>query len=81
MLRTGDERDYRMALERTIDESDKLFATFNALPSIAKAESARRGRGSCRWTRPSSAADIAELYDPTIEEAGGRLTVRRRRPR
>jgi hypothetical protein len=45
-LRTGDERDYRMALERTIDESDKLLATFNALLSIAKAESGEAREGN-----------------------------------
>jgi signal transduction histidine kinase len=75
-LRTGDERDYRMALERTIDESDKLLATFNALLSIAKAESGEAREGIAPIDAAELAADIAELYDPTIEEAGGRLTVK-----
>jgi signal transduction histidine kinase len=74
-LRTGDERDYRLALERTIDESDKLLATFNALLSIAKAESGEAREGIAPMDAAELAADIAELYDPTIEEAGGRLTL------
>ena len=39
-LRTGkNEGDYRAALESTIEESDELIRTFNALLMIARAES------------------------------------------
>ena len=38
------EADYRAALERTIEESDALMRTFNALLMIARAESGRPSR-------------------------------------
>ena len=39
LARVGREADYRAALERTIEESDGLIRTFNALLMIARAES------------------------------------------
>ena len=54
LARAGSEADYRAALERTIEESDGLIRTFNALLMIARAEFGagarqygrfRRGRG------------------------------------
>ena len=75
-LRTGrGERDYRAALEATIEESDELIRTFNALLMIARAES---GQGSTPMTE-FDAAEIAhgvgELYDPLADEKGLALRV------
>ena len=39
-LRTGGEEEHRAALHQTIEESDRLLQTFNALLSIAQAEAA-----------------------------------------
>jgi signal transduction histidine kinase len=74
-LRAGTMEDYRAALDRTIEESDKLLQTFNALLSIARAEAGQ----SRELLQPVDAADIvgdvAELYEPIVEEAGGALEV------
>ena len=42
LAKSGSEADYRAALERTIEESDGLIRTFNALLMIARAEAGRR---------------------------------------
>ncbi|MFX5926212.1 histidine kinase dimerization/phospho-acceptor domain-containing protein, partial [Acinetobacter baumannii] len=39
LAKSSSEADYRAALERTIEESDGLIRTFNALLMIARAES------------------------------------------
>jgi signal transduction histidine kinase len=58
----------RLAIERTIGDTDQLLATFTALLSIADAES-----GSARATMAPLdlgilATDIVELYGPAAEE-------------
>jgi signal transduction histidine kinase len=73
-LRTGkSQADYRAALERSIDESDGLIRTFNALLLIARTEA---GTGSDAFTSidlTSLLNDMAEIYEPSAEESGGRL--------
>lgn len=73
-LRSGAEGDFKAALEKTIDESDRLLHTFNALLSIAKAESGQPREG----LQPIDAAiilnEVAELYEPFAEDQGGSLT-------
>lgn len=72
-LRSGAEGDFKEALEQTIDESDRLLQTFNALLSIAKAESGQPREG----LQPVDAAvildEVAELYAPFAEDQGGSL--------
>jgi signal transduction histidine kinase len=67
--------EFRHALERSIEESDGLIRTFNALLLIARAEA---GSGSDAF-RPVDLAglarDMAELYEPVAEEAGMTLHV------
>jgi signal transduction histidine kinase len=58
------------AIRAAIEEADRLLATFNALLSIAEAESgARRGE-----TSPLDLSEVAraaaELYEPVAEEKG-----------
>lgn len=73
-LRSNDPDDYRAALERTVDESDRLLATFNALLSIARAEAGHSRSGLEPMDASSVIADVAELYEPMAEEQGGTLT-------
>jgi signal transduction histidine kinase len=72
-LRSGAEGDFKAALERTIEESDRLLQTFAALLSIAKTESGQPREG----LQPVDAAviltDVAELYAPFAEDQGGSL--------
>jgi signal transduction histidine kinase len=75
-LRAGrQEGDYRAALEATIEESDELIRTFNALLMIARAES----RASSVPMTDCDAAEIArgvgELYDPLADEKGLALRI------
>ena len=75
MDRLGAE-DYRQAIEQTIDESDGLLKTFNALLSIASAEAGavRERMGDLRLAE--LAADVVELYEPVAEERGIALAFR-----
>ena len=74
-LRGGDPGDYRDALEKTVEESDRLLATFNALLSIARAESGQSRSSLEPVDVQSIVADVAELYEPLAEEQGGTLRV------
>jgi signal transduction histidine kinase len=75
-LRSGSEADYRAALESTVDESDRLLDTFNALLSIARAEAGQSRSGLMVIDASAIIADVVELYEPMAEEEGGRLASR-----
>ena len=68
------EGEYRAALESTIEESDGLIATFNALLMIARAESGQAG-DMLAFDAAEIANDIGELYEPLAEEKGIALKV------
>jgi signal transduction histidine kinase len=68
------EPEYRAALEGTIEESDELIATFNALLMIARAESGKLG-DMREFDAGEIASDVCELYEPLAEEKGIALTV------
>ncbi len=72
-LRSGSEQEYRQALERTVDDSDRLLDTFNALLSIARAEAGQSRSGLVPLDAASIIADVVELYEPMAEEQGGSL--------
>ena len=64
------------AIEQAIEEADGLIATFNALLSIAEAQS---GRSNAEMTELDLAAlveDASDLYEPLAEERGVRLEIR-----
>jgi signal transduction histidine kinase len=74
-LRSGTgERDYRAALESTIEESDELIRTFNALLMIARAESGQASTPMAEFDAAEIARGVGELYDPLADEKG--LTLR-----
>jgi signal transduction histidine kinase len=62
--------DYRQALERTIEESDGLIRTFNALLLIARAEAGSGSDAFVPVDLAGLALDMAELYEPVAEETG-----------
>jgi signal transduction histidine kinase len=72
-LRSGHEADYRAALESTVDDSDRLLETFNALLSIARAEAGQSRSGLAAVDASTIIADVVELYEPMAEEEGGSL--------
>jgi signal transduction histidine kinase len=75
-LRSGSSDDHRQALEQVLEETDRLLATFNALLAIARAEAGQVGEGQQPVDADSVVREVAELYEPSIEEAGGKLAVR-----
>jgi signal transduction histidine kinase len=75
-LRTAkSEADYRAALQETIDESDELIRTFNALLLIARAESGQSSSYMTEFDASDTAQGVAELYEPLAEEKGLALKV------
>lgn len=75
-LRAGkDESEYRAALESTIEESDELIRTFNALLMIARAESGQASTPMTDFDAAEIARGVGELYDPLADEKGIVLKV------
>lgn len=72
-LRSADAGDYKAALEKTVEESDRLLDTFNALLSIARTEAGQARSGLQLIDAAQVIADVAELYEPMAEEQGGAL--------
>jgi signal transduction histidine kinase len=70
------EPEYRAALERTIEESDGLIRTFNALLMIARAESGQARGNMDDFDAAEVAHGIHELYEPLAEEDGMTLRVK-----
>ena len=68
------EADYRAALQATIEESDGLIKTFNALLMIARAESGQSSTPLAEFDAAEIAEGVAEFYEPVADEKG--LTLR-----
>jgi len=73
---SGSEAEYRLALERTIEESDGLIRTFNALLMIARAESGQARDNMDDFDVAEVANGIHELYEPLAEDGGMVLRVK-----
>jgi hypothetical protein len=74
LAKSHGEAEYRAALERTIEESDGLIRTFNALLMIARAESGQARDNMMDFDGAEIAQGIHELYEPLAEDNG--LTLR-----
>lgn len=75
-LRTAKgETEYRAALERTIEESDRLMRTFNALLMIARAESGQAREDMTDFDAAEIARGVGELYEPLADTKGLALKV------
>jgi signal transduction histidine kinase len=70
------ESDYRAALERTIEESDALIRTFEALLMISRAEAGEARTHMVDFDATEVAKGVAELYEPLAEEKGMALSVK-----
>jgi signal transduction histidine kinase len=69
------EKDYRAVLESTIEESDGLIRTFDALLMIARAEAGHARDNMTEFDAAEIARDVGELYEPLAEEKGLALKV------
>jgi signal transduction histidine kinase len=68
-----EEKSYREALEATIEASDGLIATFDALLMIARIEAGSPGGEEEEINAVEVVRDIVDLYEPAAEEAGLRI--------
>ena len=72
-----DEADRRREIvEQAVTEADQLLATFNALLSIADAEAGAGRSDMTPLDLEAVARDVAELYEPLVEERGLSLETR-----
>jgi signal transduction histidine kinase len=69
------EAELRQALESTIDESDNLIKTFDALLMISRAEAGEVRKAMTDFNAAEIARDVVELYEPVAEESGLTLTI------
>src|SRR4051794_6600398 len=76
LAKSGNEAEYRAALERTIEESDGLIRTFNALLMIARAESGQARGDMTSFDAADVAQGIHELYEPLADDDGMTLRVK-----
>jgi signal transduction histidine kinase len=76
LAKSSNEVEYRAALERTIEESDGLIRTFNALLMIARAESGQARDNMDDFDAAEVAHGIHELYEPLAEDSGLTLQVK-----
>ena len=66
---------YREGLERTIEKSDELIKTFNALLLIARLEAGPLEDSVETFDLGRFVEDVTELYMPAAEEAGFALSI------
>ena len=75
-LRTAGGPDaLREALEGVIEESDNLIRIFNALLMIARMEAGHGSEAMAAFDAAEITRDLAELYEPSAEEAGLTMTT------
>jgi len=70
LLGNDDPEEYRKALEATIEDADAILAMFNALLTIAHAESGEPRKSFATVDVRQLVADAVEIYEPAAEEAG-----------
>lgn len=75
LARPEDNDAYRAALVATIEESDQLIKTFNALLMIARMEAGSQDGAMAEVELGAVVRDVAELYEPVAEEKGIVLSV------
>lgn len=65
----------REGLEATLVEADELIRTFNALLRVARLEAGTLGDNLETFDVTALIRDLAEFYEPVIDEAAARLAV------
>lgn len=65
--------DARMVLEQAIEDCDGLIRTFDALLRIARVEAGSSGASFAEFDAGALVQEVAELYAPVVEDAGGVL--------
>lgn len=71
----GNAEAYRAALEGTIEESDRLIQTFNALLMIARIEAGSPDGAMTEVEAGAIVRDVVDMYEPLAEQKGIELDV------
>ena len=74
-LKEGGAAEREEALRHTLEESESMIGTFNALLSIARIESGEGAGAMEPVDLVSIAEEMAELYEPAAQEAGFQLKL------
>lgn len=77
LRRDGPVEDYRVGLEASLEEADKLIQVFDAVLKIARMEAGSSGDSVGDLDAADVLNEIGELYQPVVEDAGGLLVVER----
>lgn len=72
---TSSPHRYREALEATIEESDQLIRTFNALLMIARVEAGADSSAMREGDAAAIVRDVVELYEPLAEDCGAQVST------
>ncbi len=67
--------EYRSALEKALDESERLIQIFDSLLSIARAEAGAGREGMSDFDAGNVVRDVGDLYEPVAEQIGVQLSV------
>ena len=72
-LRSEDTEAFRGQVEESLEELDSIVETFEALLRITQLEAGARRSRFGPIDLGNILADVADIYEPVVEEAGGRL--------
>jgi signal transduction histidine kinase len=70
LAQAGTDAEYRDALQETIEDSDQLIRTFNALLMIARVEAGSSTAELATVDAVELIRDVCELYEPLADDAG-----------
>jgi len=69
----GDAQEFRSRVEESLEELDSIVETFEALLRITQLEAGARKARFCDVELGAILAEVADIYEPVVEEAGDRL--------
>ncbi len=72
-LRSDDTMAFRSQVEESLEELDSIVETFEALLRITQIEAGARRARFATLDLKSVIVDVADIYEPVVEEAGGSL--------
>ncbi len=71
----GDAQEFRARVEESLEELDSIVETFEALLRITQLEAGARKARFCDVELGTILAEVADIYEPVVEEAGDRLEI------
>src|SRR5262249_2497930 len=69
----GDAQEFRSRVEESLEELDSIVEAFEALLRITQLEAGARKARFCDVELGTILAEVADIYEPVVEEAGDRL--------